>query len=132
MHKSDTDSAEINIDYGSTVFRFGECHTRVRGGGVAGGSAWLARVLGLDPKYELSREFLRADKSDLSQRGRSGMIRWTISEPGIYEFRGCSKSSRRNEEGFFEVHGDGRISLIPKSVVLARLREMSHQISEVS
>lgn len=132
MYNNDSSSVVIDIGSTSTVFRLGECFTRVRGGGVAGGSAWLARVLGLDPKYELSRKFMRADKSDLSQSGRSGIIRWTISEPGIYEFRGCSKSSTRNEEGFFEVHGDGRICLINKSVVLARLREMSQQISEVS
>lgn len=96
MSISNTDNTEINIGCGSTVFRMGECHSRVRGGGVAGGNAWLERVLGHDPKYEFSRKFMRANRSDVSKSVRSGVIRWTISEPGIYEFRGCSTSSTRN------------------------------------
>lgn len=132
MSTNETDNTELTIGYGSTVFRKGECHTRVRGGGKAGGNAWLARVLGHDPKFEFNRKFIRANRSDVSQSGRSGVVRWTISEPGIYEFRGCSNSSTRNAEGFFEVHEDGRVDLLTKSVVLARLSGMNQPISGAS
>lgn len=129
MSIKETENTELNIGYGSTVFRMGECHSRVRGGGKAGGNAWLARVLGHDPKYEFSRKFIRANRSDVSQSGRSGVIRWTVSEPGIYEFRGCSTSSTSNTEGFFEVHKNGSIRLLSKSAVLALLDGMNQPIS---
>lgn len=83
--------------------------TDIRGGGF-GGSAWIAKITGPDPKYHFKREFCRKDKSGLSGSGRSGVIRFEMQGPGLYEFRGfCVGSTAKNWEwsGFALVTEDG-------------------------
>lgn len=97
--------------------------TRVRGGGAAGGSAWVARITGPDAKFGLAREFVDADRSGLSRSGGSGTIIWPVAE-GVYEFRGLSASSRHTTSGFFRVTGD-QVEMVDRDEVLARLDEIA-------
>lgn len=99
-------------------------YTDVRGGGY-GNRAWIARIVGPDAKFGLSREFCRADKSGLSGSGRSGVISFEVTEPGLYEFRGfCVGSTARNWEwsGFIELAADGSSTELSRAQVLARVQ----------
>ncbi|MET3769820.1 hypothetical protein ABIB15_002524 [Marisediminicola sp. UYEF4] len=80
---------------------------RVRGGGI-GANAWMAKVVGPDPKWGIERQFLETDAS-LSGSGRSGSIRWHIDGDGIYEYRGWAASSRYTTSGFIAVK-DGMVA----------------------
>jgi hypothetical protein len=87
----------------------GAAQTRVRGGGSAGGRAWLARITGTHPEHGLARDFLDADKSGLSGSGRSGTLSWVITEPGLYEFRGFAQTATVNARGFAMIRDDGQV-----------------------
>jgi hypothetical protein len=109
------DSADVAI---------GGTYTRVRGGGY-GRDAWIARITALHPKYVFEREFCSRSTGGLSSSGRSGIIRFEVTEPGIYEFRHfCVGSTPRNWEwsGFCELTEDGEFREMTRSEVLARFR----------
>lgn len=112
---------EIGLGDG-TYFGSQRARTRVRGGGY-GSDAWVAKIVGLHPKYGLDREFVRADRSGLSGSGRSGSISWDIDEPGIYEIRNfCVGSTANNWEysSFFEIGEDQSVCELSKAAVLGR------------
>ncbi|WP_276973726.1 hypothetical protein [Ferrimicrobium acidiphilum] len=93
--------------------------TNVRGGGY-GADAWLAKITGPDPKFGFTRQFVKKDTSGLSGSGRSGSIRWDITENGIYEWRKfCIGSTSRNwESSGFCVIEDGSVREITKSAAI--------------
>ena len=96
-----------------------EAVTNVRGGGY-GADAWLAKVTGPDPKFGLTRQFVKKDTSGLSHSGRSGSISWEISGSGLYEWRKfCIGSTPRNwESSGFCVIEDGSVREITKSAAI--------------
>ena len=98
----------LEIGDGTWISR-DEARTRVRGGGAAGGRAWLARITGTSPEFGLSRDFLDADRSELSGSGASGALSWEIELPGLYEFRGFAVSTRDQRSGFVVLLRDGTI-----------------------
>lgn len=95
--------------------------TRVRGGGVAGGKAWMARITEAHPTYGLDREFVGKDNSGLSGAGKSGYTTFDSLNPGCYEYRGFAQSSRDNASGFVQVHDDGSIAKVTQDQVLAEV-----------
>lgn len=110
-----------------TTINLNNTYTDVRGGGY-GNRAWIARIVGTDAKFGLAREFCRADKSGLSGSGRSGLISFDVTEPGIYEFKGfCVGSTARNWEwsGFIELAADGSSHELTRAQVLARLQQVA-------
>ncbi len=79
--------------------------TRIRGGGY-GADAWVAKIVGPDPKWGVARQFMPKDKSGMSGSGRSGCITWELEGDGIYEYRKFCVSSRGDETGgFVEIKG---------------------------
>ena len=81
---------------------------------------WLARLTGLDPKWQLEREFL-----DPRERMSSGLREFVIEEEGLYE--ADSAVTRGPEIGakarrtFFQVHGT-RIHVLEREEALDLLR----------
>jgi len=104
----------------SASVALGSTFTTVRGGGN-GNSAWVAKIVGLDPKWGLAREFCERHEY-LSGSRASGSISFDVDEPGIYEFRGFCVMSTRNWEwsGFIELLADGSEMLLTKKEVVAR------------
>jgi hypothetical protein len=96
----------------------GQARTRVRGGGRAGGRAWFARITGTHEKWAVAREFLDADRSELSASGASGVLRWDITVPGLYEFSGFAQSSTIAARGFVMVRDDGEVWEITRRAAL--------------
>lgn len=100
--------------------------TRLRGGGAAGASAWLAVVRGYDSRYGLDRDFLDANRSGLSGSGRSGHIDWYYEEledergPAILQYRSFATGCRSVASGFVLVC-DGRVCEVPQRTVRALL-----------
>lgn len=104
-----------------TQIALNDTYTDVRGGGY-GGNAWIAHITGLDSKYGLARKFCERDRSNLSGSGRSGTIKFDVTEPGVYEFRNfCVGSTSRNWEwsGFVSIGDDGTVTEISKSDAIA-------------
>ena len=104
-----------------TTIDINNTYTDVRGGGYGSG-AWIARITGTDPKFGLARAFCRKDKSGLSGSGRSGTIKFDVTEPGIYEFRDfCVGSTARNWNwsGFVSIAEDGTVTEITRADALA-------------
>lgn len=96
--------------------------TRVRGGGQAGGRAWLAKIKGTDSEYGLARTFLKKEPNT-SKSGKSGTIAWTIPGDGIYEYRNFASSSTGNAEGFVSIKGP-EIEELSKRKVLAIMEDL--------
>lgn len=104
-----------------------ETWTRVRGGGY-GSNAWVARVTGPDARYGLAREFVRKDASGLSGSSRSGTLRFAVTQPGYYEFRGlCVGSTPGNWEwsGFARIDADGTVTEVSREDVLAAVAQVA-------
>lgn len=95
--------------------------TRVRGGGQAGGRAWLAKIRGTDSEYGLARTFLKKEPNT-SKSGKSGTIAWTIPGDGIYEYRNFASSSTGNTGGFVSIKGP-EIEELSRRKVLAIFEE---------
>lgn len=97
--------------------------SKIRGGGSVGANAWIARILGADAKWHLKRKFVRYD-TDTSGSGKSGVIRFYIEHPGIYQLNGVGDftgGSIRYQEmagggfcGFIRVSADGSYEIISK------------------
>lgn len=107
----------------------GQAQTRVRAGGARGGKAWFARITGTHPKWGVAREFLDADRSELSHSGASGVLRWYITEPGLYEFCDFAQSSTISARGFVMIRDDGGVWEITRPAALqhaARLDKIRH------
>ena len=62
---------------------------------VDGGKPYIARITGTDKTFGLAREFL-ASRAEYSKRGRSGEIRATVAERGIYELCSISGGNKRS------------------------------------
>ena len=100
-----------------TQIKLNDTYTDVRGGGY-GGRAWIARITGTDSKFGLRREFCERDKTGLSRSGASGVIKFHVSQPGVYEFRDfCVGSTARNWNwsGFVVLNADGTVKKITKT-----------------
>jgi GNAT superfamily N-acetyltransferase len=72
---------------------------------------WVARIRGLDLRYELEREFVdpKTDYSDADKKGR-GAKHWFILEPGVYE---AFEPLKRGERRFFlRVDAEGGVAEI--------------------
>lgn len=106
----------------------------VRGGGIVGARAWVARITGPDPKYGFQRVFVHKEPR-LSGSGRSGHIEFEIYEPGLYEFRGigssaasiASQSHTGGLSGFIIVHADGVVESVDRATALNMAAEMTAQ-----
>ena len=93
----------------------------VRGGGL-GNKSWIAKITGTHPQYGLNREFCKKDRSDLSRSGKSGTVRFEVTEPGIYEYRNFTISSRYTEDGFVRLNADGSYDDLEREEVLEIVR----------
>lgn len=87
--------------------------SHVRGGGY-GGSAWVAKITGPHPDYHLERRFVRSDREGLSRSGRSGQIRFPLTEPGYYEYRNVQHEAGEAsigdlDSGFLYVNDAGAV-----------------------
>lgn len=105
----------------ATDITIDRAETDIRGGGY-GSSAWIAKITGTHPKYGLQREFMRKDKSGMSGSGRSGVIRFEMAGPGIYEFRDFCVGSTANNwnwSGYLDIDADGGIKEITKAEAVA-------------
>lgn len=78
---------------------------------VCSDRSWIARIVGLDKRYGLAREFVTAPRAD-GYRG-------CVTGPGIYEYRAvCAWDGQSNysyvkyggSKGFFRLGPDGVIS----------------------
>lgn len=106
-----------------STIKIGGTYTDVRGGGY-GGRAWIARIVGRDTQFGLAREFCKRDASGLSGSGRSGVVSFDVSEPGIYEFRDfCVGSTARNWNwsGFVRLGVDGSSEELTREQVLQEI-----------
>jgi hypothetical protein len=103
-----------------TQIKLNDTFTEIRGGGY-GARAWIAKITGRDEKYGLARAFCRKDSSGASRSGRSGVIRFDVTEPGVYEFRDFCVGSTANNwnwSGFVRIDTDGTVTEISKADVL--------------
>jgi hypothetical protein len=95
--------------------------SEVRGGGIVGTGAWVARLTGIDEEVDFARDFIRGERR-LSGSGRSGRISFELGEPGIYEYRkvgsdGFSIGYQKHSggiAGYFEYHADGTVEDLDK------------------
>lgn len=62
---------------------------------------WVARITGLDARYGLAREFLKAEKdySEANGTGSRGIMLYYWLEPGIYEIN--ERLSWKNHRRYF-------------------------------
>lgn len=100
--------------------------TPVRGGGL-GARAWVAKLTGTDRRYGFAREFVKKDTSDLSGSGKSGVIRFDVTEPGVYEFRDFCLSTGKNWSwsGFFRINEDGTVEQLDAAGAKRALAELA-------
>lgn len=83
---------------------------------------WVARIPGLDPRFDLDRRFQRSkvDYSEADKKGR-GIKHWFVLRPGVYEI--YEPLPRLQERRYFaRVQEDGTILEIPKEVAMADLQ----------
>lgn len=102
----------VHIGRASTAFWALDC-TR---------NPWLARITGLDLKYEIARDFLRpkTDYSQADKKGR-GTKKWYILDPGVYEV--LQPLKRFQERRYFiRVAEDGSVLEIDKEAAMADLK----------
>jgi hypothetical protein len=91
------------------------------------GNTWLARLIGLDPKYTFQREFVNASSSNLSGSGKTGSKIYTLVADGIYQSREGRRRLRytdgRDSAGnrFYHVVGD-EVTIITQAEAIAALR----------
>lgn len=125
-------SARIEIGDG-TYLAASSAATRVRGGGAAGGSGYVAVITGLDA----ARSFVDAHRRT-SASGRSGSIAWVIPAEvsgrpvRVLEYRRLAESSSRTADGFALVLGNRvvpltkaeAVSLVAAGIVGVDLREV--------
>ena len=53
--------------------------------GISKGTAYVARITGLHPRYKFAREFVRPMEKNRSWSGKNGTNIYYITEDGIYE-----------------------------------------------
>jgi len=53
--------------------------------GISRGTAYVARITGLHPRYKFAREFVRPMEKNRSWSGKNGTNIYYITEDGIYE-----------------------------------------------
>lgn len=53
--------------------------------GISRGTAYVARITGLHPRYKFDREFVRPMEKNRSWSGKNGTNIYYITEDGIYE-----------------------------------------------
>lgn len=87
---------------------------------------WVARIIGLDPKYEVAREFQRGQK-DYAEANRVGSrgvyLFFFLDRPGIYEvFERVTRNKSRRYFGLLE-NGRDNLREITKEEVLCALKE---------
>lgn len=109
---------EVEIIVGSddwTGITATRARTAIRGGGI-GARAYVAKLSApsADSRYEFEREFMDADRSDVSRSGRSGGITWELDGEGIYEFARFAASSRYPVSGYVRVLPGGLVEKIGK------------------
>lgn len=78
-----------------------------------GGKGWVARVTGLDPKYGLAREFVRAVSRHASRSGATGTAEYMLAD-GLYEV-----NERGGRHGLLVADGQARD--IAQAELLAQL-----------
>lgn len=69
---------------------------------------WVAHLTGLDPKYGLRREFVRAQQKDYSRAnsiGSRGVFLYFVLQPGFYEVHE-RQTWKRTRRYFCHVEGD--------------------------
>ena len=78
-----------------------------------GGKGWVARIVGLDPRYGFAREFCRATDRHSSRSGSTGTSAFLLDD-GLYEV---------NERGgrHFVLVADGVAPSIDRAKMVARL-----------
>ena len=53
--------------------------------GISKGTAYVARITGLHPRYKFAREFVPAAEKNRSWSGKNGTNVYYVTEDGIYE-----------------------------------------------
>lgn len=75
---------------------------------IGGQKPWIARITGVDPKYGLAREFVRAqvDYSRSNKPGTRGVYYSFDLSDGYYELKGGSSWGSANQRKFVHVVGN--------------------------
>jgi hypothetical protein len=107
-------------------------------GGKVGNRAWVARLTGRDPVYAFSRSFQR----ELDGKGdttKSGVLRFEIAEPGVYEYRGIGATDKpasyylkRNSggaDGFLWLRSDDELHFITRERAEELVDAAPHEIA---
>jgi len=94
--------------------------SHVRGGGY-GRSAWVAKINGLCEQWGFEREFLDYEDGT-SGSGKSGVLIWEITEPGIYQIAKLQKPKGeaaigRLYDAFVLINEDGEMRELTKKQV---------------
>ena len=71
--------------------------------GISKGTAYVARITGLHPRYKFAREFVRPVEMNRSWSGKNGTNTYYIAEDGIYE-----KAYGSEREYFLIQNGEAR------------------------
>lgn len=71
------------------------------------GKTWLARITGPDPRWGVTREFIRAAERSTSKSGKTGFATYLVG-PGVYE-RHEGRRNLRGYNGFFRVTEQGAV-----------------------
>lgn len=85
--------------------------------------AWVARIVGLDPRFGLAREFLRGEKdySNASGTGSRGVMLYYWLEAGFYEVN--ERLSWKNHRRYFlQVNQDATAQEVSKEQVIQWLQ----------
>lgn len=97
----------------------------IRGGGH-GSAAKCARLVGLHPVYHFDRRWVE-NSGSRSKSGRSGVVRFEITEPGIYEYRALQPEASEGtigdlQSGIIRVDADGSVHPLSKAEALEILK----------
>lgn len=88
---------------------------------------WVAMIVGTDPKFGYSRQFLKAKKDykKSNNKGSRGIFLWFILESGyVYEVS-APKNWKRKERYFCTVTDDGEIQKVDKEFVNQWIKDHS-------
>jgi hypothetical protein len=97
----------------------------VRGSVYERGKDYVARILGVDPKYGLAREFLPARK-ETSRSGRTWTRTVTVTAPGLYE---ASSTGRHGPEREYYLVEEAESGLAATRVSEKQAYELAARLS---